>query len=168
MKKFFCCWVIATALLCAPVQAAILQIDGGGNLTGAHEVDVGGTLYDVAFLDGTFDSVFGVSGLDATTLAEAAAFSDALLAHVFVGMFDSMPSLTVGCEEPTLCRTLTPYETNATSSLVHIVFNDSVEACIFRPKPITDSAASRSPFRGKPITLGTRADVGLPPRPLAG
>lgn len=50
-----------TALLLAGTPAfamPTLIIDGGGQLTGATGVDVGGTLYDVTFMDGTCIAMF--------------------------------------------------------------------------------------------------------------
>jgi hypothetical protein len=50
-----------------------------GELTGVSNVDVNGTLYDVAFVDGLFDDIFaGGSSLDATTAADAWYFANAL------------------------------------------------------------------------------------------
>lgn len=102
----------ATALLVAGMglvgsaSAAVLLVDGNGELTGANGVDVGGTLYDVRFVDGTCSSVF--SGCDSdsdftfATTADAFVASRALLDQVLLdgiaGNFDTIPSLTVGCE----------------------------------------------------------------------
>ena len=52
--------LLAVALLTGPVaaHAVTLQINGIGILTGATDVDVDGTLYDVQFLDGSCISLF--------------------------------------------------------------------------------------------------------------
>lgn len=101
--------VVPSSLFAMPV----LQVDGSGNITGASGVDVNGTLYDVAFKEGSFDGIFGdASDLDATDVTMAQNFSVALLDQVLLdtglGAFDSNPALTLGCStEP--CAILTPY-----------------------------------------------------------
>ena len=83
-------------VISSQAQSAILNIDADGVLTGASNVLVWGSLYDVAFVDslrtvGTF-----------TTENEAAAASNALLEQVFLdgpdGDFDSLPGLTRSCD----------------------------------------------------------------------
>ena len=99
-------------------QAATLQIDDTtGQLLGAKGVDVGGVLYDVDFLEGSCTALF--NGCDASedftfsTEATALAAASALQAQVFLdgpgGMFDSIPALTNGCEDETICSIYTPY-----------------------------------------------------------
>jgi len=91
-----------------------LIIDSNGELTGARDVDVNGNMYDVDFQDGTCASLFGGCD-DAGDLALSASDVDAataaLFSSVFVdsldGNFDSDPSLTMGCETPTLCSIIT-------------------------------------------------------------
>ena len=89
-----------------------------GKLQGAFNVDVGGTLWDVVFRDGTFDSLF--NDAEAATIAdrtegEATDLSEALLASVFVDgrddvfWFDSLPALTGGCNNTIGCVAATPY-----------------------------------------------------------
>ena len=77
----------------------------GGQLMGATGIAVGGSIYDVQFVDGSCTSLF--NGCDAPsdftfhTSADAIAASQALLDSVFIdsglGAFDSNPSLTNGC-----------------------------------------------------------------------
>jgi hypothetical protein len=94
----------------------VLVIDGAGQLTGALGVDVGGTLYDVTFVDGSCAALFSgcddSSDYDFATALDAVAAAQALLDQVFVdsvlGNFDSDASLTFGCHHST-CNTLTPY-----------------------------------------------------------
>ena len=50
--------VCTFALASQASTAAILQVNSFGILTGATEVDVGGTLYDVTFADGSCNSLF--------------------------------------------------------------------------------------------------------------
>lgn len=96
--------------------APILNVVGG-ELLGASGVDVGGTLYDVAFADGSCASLF--SGCDTAgdftfhSLADALEASQALLDQVLVdsstGLHDTAPALTSGCDAPASCWILTPY-----------------------------------------------------------
>jgi hypothetical protein len=101
-------------------QAAVLQVSGG-ELTGALGVNVGGTLYDVQFVEGTCPALF--SGCDDpsdfafNTQSAADQASQALLGQVFVngaqGNFDTQPELTFGCEEfPAfaVCQAWTPFD----------------------------------------------------------
>jgi len=111
--------------------AATLNVVGG-QLLGASGVIVGGSSYDVAFIDGTCialyngcDSIsdFTFQSHDAAVLA-----SQALLDQVFLdvgaGVFDSVPNLTTGCEaDPVECRAMTPYEASSTSLLVSVAHN---------------------------------------------
>jgi hypothetical protein len=99
------------------VSAATLTVTGG-ILTGATNVDVAGTSYDVIFVGGTCAAVF--TGCDdpatdfafttpAAALAASAALLDQVLIDVIgVGNFDSSPNLTSGCTLPILCNVVTP------------------------------------------------------------
>jgi len=97
-------------------HAATLNVVGG-QLLGASGVDVGGTLYDVEFLDGTCIALFGgcdeLSDFSFTSMAAATQASQALLDQVFIdgtgGNFDTQPSLTNGCANPSSCYAITPY-----------------------------------------------------------
>lgn len=93
-------------------------VNKDGILIGAKNVDVGGTLYDVKFEEGTCNAIF--NGCDKSkfafrTPAGAYAAAQALLAQVFVdgraGRFDSQPDLTFGCENLfSLCSPIIPYD----------------------------------------------------------
>ena len=95
----------------------ILDVHGSGILTGAENVNVNGTLYNVQFLDGTCATLF--SGCDSnsdftfTTSSDAQAAAQALLDQVFLdgllGSFDANPALTQGCTDPSLCDAIVPY-----------------------------------------------------------
>ncbi|SOB76029.1 PEP-CTERM protein-sorting domain-containing protein [Marinobacter sp. LV10R510-11A] len=90
-----------------------------GILVGAKSVTVGTSLYDVAFENGSCDSVF--SGCDPSTFvfsdyAAAELASNALLDQVFLDVagglaYDSDPQLTFGCTggAPGVCIVNTPY-----------------------------------------------------------
>jgi hypothetical protein len=105
----------------APATAATLQTSGF-TLTGATGVDVNGTSYDVAFLDGTCTSVF--DGCDSnsdfafTNPGDATAAAQALLDQVFVdglpGTFDTVPFLTNGCSDLLICTAWIPYSVSGT------------------------------------------------------
>ena len=83
-----------------------LQIDDLGQLTGAKGLSVGGSLLDVAFVEGTCVNLFSgcnePSDFAFTTESEAEAAGNSLLAQVLVdgqsGDFDSESELTFGIE----------------------------------------------------------------------
>lgn len=113
-------YALAGCLGLTDSHAAVLRIDPTtSELLGATGVNVGGTLYDVDFLDGYCFTLF--SGCDSEsdfifpTLATAAAASQALLDQVFVdtaeGKFDSDPTLTRGIGDFGFsARISTPYD----------------------------------------------------------
>ena len=120
MREIFLAAVLV--LVASGTQAATLDIIGG-ILHGASGVDVGGTLYDVEFVDGTCLGLFtgcdDVSDFTFQTSTVATLASQALLDQVFLdgpsGNFDSNPSLTLGCLNISisLCTTVTPHSINA-------------------------------------------------------
>ncbi|GFE50838.1 hypothetical protein So717_25910 [Roseobacter cerasinus] len=94
-----------SALTAASGFAATVQLNVvGGQLLGARNVDVNGTLYDVEFVDDTCAAIFGgcddVSDFDFPTLGLAEAAAISLGETVFVdgplGNFDSDHGLTAG------------------------------------------------------------------------
>jgi len=101
-------------------HAATLNVVAG-QLVGASGVDVGGDMYDVSFDDGSCISLF--SGCDAISdfafgsQAAAIAAAQALLDQVFIdgaqGAFDTMPNLTRGCTDSTICDALIPFALDA-------------------------------------------------------
>ena len=103
MRKFVL--AVGLVLMAGSAQAATLNVVGG-QLMGASGVNVGGTLYDVAFADGTCIDLFNgcddVSDFTFQTLESAILASQALLDQVFLdtisGNFDSTPHTTNGCE----------------------------------------------------------------------
>ncbi len=104
-------------LIASRANAATLNVIGG-ILHGASGVDVGGTLYDVEFLDGTCIGLFSgcddVSDFTFTNASSAIVAAQALLDQVFLdgpsGSFDSTPPLISGCSDGLECRALTPYQ----------------------------------------------------------
>ncbi len=106
----------------AESQAASLNVVGG-QLRGASGVDVDGSLYDVEFLGGTCIALFNgcddVSDFTFQSNATAILASQALLDQVFLdgalGNFDSLPQLSFGCSDPSVCHVLTPHGFTATN-----------------------------------------------------
>jgi hypothetical protein len=121
-------------------QAATLNVVAG-QLMGASGVDVGGTFYDVQFLDGTCIDLF--NGCDDTsdftfqTVASATLAGQALLDQVLVnsvafGQFDDIPSLTNGCELTSSCLSLVPWAVTPAGPPVEGVVPLSVVAIFAR------------------------------------
>ena len=110
--------LVTTLALASSARASAILVLDGNTLTGADSVLVGSALYDVRFVDGTCAAIF--TGCDAasdftfTTLADATAAGQALLAQVFLdgsaGNFDTDPELTLGCTSVVACVPLTPYD----------------------------------------------------------
>lgn len=104
------CWATVDS------QAATLNVDSSGQLTGATNVDVGGSLYTVTFVAG--NCIANFSGCDSASdfafnsKSAADAAAQALLDQVFIGAFDSAPEDTFGCGSPAPfggCAALVPY-----------------------------------------------------------
>lgn len=123
------CAIVFTAQASAAIIPAVqLQVTPVGILTGAKFVNVGGTLYDVAFADGNCSSLFDackVSAFTFTTSATALTAAQALVDQVFtdsqLGQFDALPSKTFGCTATGLnsrCDTYIPYALAGTNSFV--------------------------------------------------
>lgn len=116
-KTFFTAAAMAIGLWSAPSFAATLDVDGSGQLRGAAGVNVGGTLYDVTFREGTcialFDGCDEASDFTFTTQSAAQVASQALLSQVFIdgpaGNFSYSPSLTYGINSTGDTYVLTPY-----------------------------------------------------------
>jgi hypothetical protein len=110
--------LVAACAITATVQVSAtptLLVDANGILTGATNVDVAGTLYNVTFADGTCNALFNnCSSFSFTGEREAGAAAQALLDQVFVdgpaGNFDSSPEKTFGCSViKSNCQVLIPY-----------------------------------------------------------
>ncbi len=111
--------LIATQARAAPILDVV-----GGQLLGARNVSILGSLYDVEFKDGTCTDLFSgcdeASDFTFTTRNGATAAAEALLEQVFldgIDLFDTEPELTVGCTSPLRCNTLVPYEFLAENGL---------------------------------------------------
>ncbi|MBI3348514.1 MAG: hypothetical protein HY020_15070 [Burkholderiales bacterium] len=110
--------LLAAGPACA---AVVLTVGASGRLVGAAGVDVGGVLYEVAFVDGTCNAVFSDCQAGAPnafafqTQASAHVASQALIDQVFLdgpqGNFDSDLGLMSGCTSTRICDAITPYGT---------------------------------------------------------
>ena len=117
LPSFGAAAMLAIISTVSPADAITLSVNSAGQLTGATGVDVGGSLYDVSFQDGTCLAIFNasddVSDFTFQTFSDASAASLALLNQVFLdvplGNFDSTPELTEGCSDDLLCFVVTPY-----------------------------------------------------------
>lgn len=125
MKKLVGLCALVTGMAFSNAHAVMLQVDAtSGILTGATGVNVGGHLYDVAFMEGTCADVFGVcdpSHFTFTTNTSASVAAQALLDQVLIdsalGLFDSTPGLTLGCDPlATACNMITPFELTTSNS----------------------------------------------------
>ena len=99
------------------VNGATLNVSNDGVLLGASGVDVGGTLYDVVFADGSCIQIFSgcdtISDLDFSDQASATDAAQALLDQVFVdtveGAYDSGLAPIFGCGNTSICNTFIPF-----------------------------------------------------------
>jgi hypothetical protein len=119
IRRLLASGLLSVAVLCllaaSSASAATLNVVGG-QLLGASGVDVGGTLYDVEFLDGTCVGLYSgcdmASDFTFTTQADAVLASQALFDQVFldgVDLFDTDPELTTGCTDTAICNAQTPW-----------------------------------------------------------
>ena len=143
----FLCAVAVYGPLTPAAQAAVILNISNGQLIGAQNVNVRGTLYDVSFADGTCVELY--SGCD-DPLTDFT-FSDfdsafdagvALLEQVFLdtvdGMFDSRPELTRGCENPVTCFAVIPFARSGFDYLAQVAENLN----IIGPERVFDSFSS--------------------------
>ncbi|HIF07614.1 MAG TPA: DUF1566 domain-containing protein, partial [Gemmatimonadetes bacterium] len=152
---------IAFALHSGPTLAATLHVEGG-QLLGAFGVDVGGTLYDVEFVDGTCTDLFAgcdeAADFTFTTSSAARAAGQALLDQVFVnsglGLFDDDPTLTNGCSSADFCNPYTPYELAPQLGPNFVAVSISRN---YSPGAGTDFAHSITHFQND-LDLGTTSD----------
>ena len=101
---------ICAALLATAAHAGVLLRVEGGLLTGADNVVVGGSTYDVSFQDGSCDSLqVACTQFTFDNPLDASAAALALLDQVFIGMYDTTPNLTRGCTLPGACLVSTIY-----------------------------------------------------------
>ncbi len=112
-----------------------LNVTPDGILTGADDVDIGGTLFDIEFIDGRcvdlFDGCDEASDFDFPSQAVAEQAGQALLDQVFLdgplGDFDSVPEITLGCYFFDSCAILSPFSVSDVVATMIRVFNDDAD-----------------------------------------
>jgi hypothetical protein len=134
VKKFVLLTILGIAAVATSVQATPILLVDNGILTGAKNVDVGGTLYDVNFVDGSCASIYNgcdeITDFDFQNPSDGAAAAQALLDQVFIdgpsGSFDSAPGSIAGCEGLTssICVTHIPSRILVTNTQ-HVVSSSS-------------------------------------------
>ncbi len=115
--KFLLAAVLFATVLSLPARAAVLVTDDVGNLLGANDVYVGGSLFDVTFNNGTCPALWPGCGdvfsplFTFQTDADAMDAANALIMEVFSAndVFDTDPTRANGCDDPTACYIITPY-----------------------------------------------------------
>ena len=132
-----CLFTMLAILICSNQSiAGIVELQiYDGQLTGAKNIYVNGTDYDVEFLDGTpYDIFNGGDGWTFTFTTPLAAYyaSTALLTEVFnqespFKQFDDDPELTNGIESTGPANILTPFQITGLDSYV-IGFSDFYNA----------------------------------------
>ena len=112
--------IAACAMLATPRLASAAPIvNANGVMTGYTDVNVAGTLYDVAFVDGTCVALFNgcdsASDFDFNTPLSASLAAQALVGQVFGSgdSYDAGPFLTFGCTYPDFCVIFIPYTGSA-------------------------------------------------------
>ena len=104
---------LSLSLATVATQAAavpVALINGSGQLTGATGVVVGAVTYNVNFVDGSCNSLFGGcvdASFDFHTVADALAASQALFTQIISG-FGNQPDKIFGCGDATVCAIDTP------------------------------------------------------------
>jgi hypothetical protein len=131
------CAIGALGLAVSPAGAAPVLNVVGGQLVGASNVEVLGTLYDVSFLEGSCVEAFSgcdnaAEDFDFTDAVSALAAAQALLDGVFIGIFDDTPTLTFICPATQIhCAATIPYAVGLieTSEIVSVAYakNHAVE-----------------------------------------
>ena len=152
LARFILISLSLLGLSVSSVNAVTLNVVGG-QLMGADNVDVNGSLYDVDFMDGSCISLF--DGCDESADftffndSDALAASQALLDQVLLdtpqGDFDSEPQLTNGCSGDGLCQIVTPFGLDGAGVAL------LAEARNYAPGVFTD----RSDFTSTPADTNT-------------
>jgi len=117
----------------APALAAVLTVNGSGQLTGATGVTVGNSVYNVVFMDTSCVTAFNgcavTSDLNFTTFADSELAAQALLDQVLIdsgaGLFDSDYTLTFGCStnDSNACRVTIPFQVGNFTGQVNQALN---------------------------------------------
>lgn len=113
---------IAGCIAMVQVHAADLLFDNTGKLAGAKSISVDGQQFDVAFIDGSCQSVFfgcDPSNFTFHTMPAAIIASAALRDQVFLGVLSDDPTMTSGCAFVNFCDVMTPYNFQPLSNLAY-------------------------------------------------
>lgn len=111
--------LILTFFISSYAQAVVIYDVNGGKLTSIQNIDVAGTLYDVTFQNGSFNSIYGdVSNLTFTSSSQAFAASNVLLSLMVDGAvasdgnaynLNTNNGMVGGCANYIYCDMLTTY-----------------------------------------------------------
>ena len=145
-KVFFILVLLFSPFLSSHVNAAlILHVNANNLLTGADNVLVDGNLYNVYFSDMTGRQLFeqspGVFDFGPVNDSNKNFFSTALLDQVLLGIYDTMPELTFGCEntDNDTCRIFSAFRTFSSGNIgAHVAVNFA--------DALTDGISSGNPF----------------------
>jgi len=115
--------LVGLILLANDARAQTLDIQAG-RLMGAFGVQVNGTFYDVAFVDGTcvslFDGCDELSDFVVNDLEDSIAFAQAIENILGNDPFDREPELTNGCGNEHICFIYTPIHFDADPNMVRV------------------------------------------------
>ena len=170
LRKFLAVCAISAASGAGAVP--VLLVNDEGILTGADAVDVGGTLYNVRFSEGSCNSLFGGRCdqrlFEFANAAEALVAGEALLEQVFVdgpaGQFDSRPDTIFGCTNLQNCHSFIPFrfvETVELDGLIKIqdVVNEAGGGDVINEMVFAEETLA-SDFDNYNYALFTRVDDG--------
>lgn len=117
--RLFMAAAIYISGLCGAHAATTLNVNESGILLGASGVDVNGTLFDVSFIDGSCENLFGgCTVFSFTTQSDTFAAITALETQVFSSaLYDGSPQLTNGCTSTIYCFVYIPYEQASPSTV---------------------------------------------------
>ncbi len=94
------------------VYASPIAVESGTQLGGINGIDIGGTLYNVEFKEGSVFDIFGSTPVFDFNISSAGLASTALL-NTYHSLpntsYDTDPTTTSGCSNIYLCNILTPY-----------------------------------------------------------
>lgn len=130
--KYALPFILLTLLFSATTSAAVIKLDiRDGQLHGASNIGIDGTLYDVEFFEGTCEDVFSgcttTSNLLFNSLELAKKATQTIIDLLFVdsssGQFGNMPYLTFGCDDSAnQCSVDTPYKVEIDNNGFAIAF----------------------------------------------
>lgn len=127
--KFLKAIVVGAALVVSSLaNAGIIHDVQNGKLMGASGIDINGALYSVSFVDGSCNTAYAGCDetlFDFTDSQSATDAFNALIDQVFIDNvviagveydFDSIPTLTNGCEYNSFCEIWVPFSKSTDTS----------------------------------------------------